>query len=349
MRAGQATLGARPGADRSAPMTSVPTMAGPPRHPQPAAPPRSEEPDEQRQRPRRPILLSVIGAALAGAVLASLFWRLSGGGEFTIATASMCPDMCVGTLVLDRPLVGPPRPGMVVTFRPPGTTTVYTHRIVRVLPDGDFETAGDALRKVDPWTVPPDRVIGRVVAHVRGLGWLWQCLPAMTAAFACYLMARRSMRRWVRSHFDVLFLAVMLAVPTLTLRPFLRASVIAAGRSGATVVVHVANTGLLPVQLSVSGGTTLPHVSPGQVTRLVTHAPSPLSLTETVSFSPWQWVLAALVIALPVLLLAFRMFWARRGNDAPRSAVRAPAGPVGPALSPPPGGRPVPLSYRGRP
>jgi signal peptidase I len=288
---GQATLAPAPLADRSAAMADVPTLLRPAPPPDPATPPRLGAPPEVAPRERRPLLLGVIGAVLAGAVLASLVWRLSGGGAFTIATASMCPDMCVGTLVLDRPLVGRAKPGMVVTFRPPGTTTVYTHRIVKVLADGSFETAGDALKKVDPWTVPPDRVIGRVVAHLPGAGWLWRCLPEMTAALACYLVARRSMRRFVRHHTDVLFLAVMFAVPVLTMRPLLRTSVIAAGHRGATVVVRVANAGLLPARFTVSGGTVAPHVPAGHLATLVTHASSPLSLTETVSFSPWQWAL----------------------------------------------------------
>jgi hypothetical protein len=103
----------------------------------------------------------------------------------------MCPDLCVGTLVLDRPLTGPVRPGMVVTFSPPGTPTVYTHPVVRVLPDGSARTAGDALGMLDPWTVPRARVIGRVVANVRGLGWLWRSLPSMAAALACLRLGRR--------------------------------------------------------------------------------------------------------------------------------------------------------------
>jgi signal peptidase I len=349
---GQAMLAPAEVADRSWAMAHAPTVVRPVPPPGPAVP-RPSEPPEVEPRPRRPLLLTVIGAALAGAVLASLVWRLSGGGEFTIATASMCPDMCVGTLVLDRPLVGPAKPGMVVTFRPPGTTTIYTHRIVKVLADGSFETAGDALKQVDPWTVPPDRVIGRVVAHLPGAGWLWRCLPEMTAALACYLVARRSMRRSVRPHTDVLFLAFLLGVPTLTMRPFLRASVIAAGHRGATVVVHVANTGLLPARFAMSGGAIVPHVEAGHLATLIAHASSPLSLTETVSFSPWQWVLAALVIALPVLLLALRMAWARPGRteepDRPApwvAAGRAPA--VRRPSAPSPGGRAAVLRYRER-
>ena len=203
-------------------MVGAPALTGGLRIPAPLStpPPRRRAPAAPATDGPRPILLILVSVGLAGAILGSLAWRLSGGGEYTIATASMCPDLCVGTLVLDRPLVGPARPGMVVTFRPPGTTTVYTHRIVKVLPDGSFKTAGDALGKVDPWTVPRERVIGRVVAHVRGMGWLWQCLPEMTAALACYLVARRSVRRWVRPHTDVLFgAAVLAAVPTLTMKP----------------------------------------------------------------------------------------------------------------------------------
>jgi hypothetical protein len=271
----------------------------------------------------------LVGAAVAGAVLSACAWRLSGGREYTIVTASMCPDLCVGTLVLDRPLVGPARPGMIVTFRPPGTTTVYTHRVVKVLPDGSLKTAGDALGVVDPWTVPRERVIGRVVAHLRGVGWLWRSLPEMTAALACYLMSRRAVRCWLRPHTDVLFVAVLVAVPTFTLRPLLRASVIAIGRHGPEAVLRVANTGLLPAQLSLGGPLGPGHVAPGQIATVASTAASRLWLHWTVSFAPWQWALVALILALPVLALAVRAVALRRSSEPPV-----------------PDGVPAPLHYR---
>ncbi|MGH9046047.1 MAG: S26 family signal peptidase, partial [Acidimicrobiales bacterium] len=193
------------------------------------------------------MLLLVVGGALALAILASLGWRLSGGAIYTIATPSMCPDLCVGTLVLDQPLHGPVEAGMVVSFRPPGVTTVYTHRVVRVLPSGAFKTAGDALGTTDPWTVPRSNVIGRVVSNVRGLGWLWRCLPAMTAALACFLVVRRSISNRLRSQWDLLAVTLIIVVPVVVMRPLLRVAVISwhPGPAG-SLVLKVANVGLLP-------------------------------------------------------------------------------------------------------
>lgn len=321
-----------PPVDRSHPMAPVspPPPAG---NPAPSRP----SPALRGTAGARPILLTIVGVLLSGAVLASFAWRLSGGGEYTIATASMCPDLCVGTLVLDRPLVGQVQPGMVVTFRPPGVATLYTHRVVKVRTDGSFETAGDALGKVDPWTVPRSRVVGRVVAYVRGLGWLWQCLPEMAAAFACYLVARRGVRRWVRSHTDFLFVVVMVAVPVLTVRPLLRSSVIAIGEGKHTVALRIANTGLLPARLELGTGQVVPHLAAGHLATLAASTSSAVWLRETVSFSPWQWAIAGLVLALPVLVLIGRLLRAHRvgpgpgdppGRGAPvptRAPVRMPA------------------------
>ncbi len=217
------------------------------------------------ERPPRPILIAIVGVLVALGVVASVGWRFTGGSLFTIATPSMCPDLCVGTLVLDQPVHGPVHVGEVVTFRPPGTTTVYTHRVVEVRAGGSFKTAGDALGTVDPWTVPPKNVIGHVVFNVRGLGWLWRSLPWMAAALACMVIARRSIPIRYRKQGDLLFTTLLVVAPILVMRPLIRASVIAWHVSHGAVVMTVVNDGLLPAQFRVTGAATVSHVVPGQI------------------------------------------------------------------------------------
>jgi signal peptidase I len=236
-------------------------------------------------------LIAIVGALVALAVVGSVGWRMAGGSLFTIATPSMCPDLCVGTLVLDQPVHGPVHVGEVVTFRPPGTGTVYTHRVVRVLADGSFKTAGDALGKVDPWTVPPSNVIGRVVFHVRGLGWLWRFLPWMAAALACIVIGRRSIPGRLRKECDLLAITMLAVLPILLMRPLLRASVISWHlRHGGAVVMTVVNDGLLPAQFRVTGGPGASHLAPGQIVTMVgTTQPGGLvTVRQLASCSRWS-------------------------------------------------------------
>jgi len=300
----------------------------------PTRPPRPH-PLPAPQGPTRSILLVVVGVLVAAAVLASVGWRLAGGALFTIATPSMCPDLCVGTLVLDQPLTGPVHVGDVVTFRPPGSTTVFTHRVVRVLPGGAFKTAGDALGRVDPWTVSPGDVVGRVVDNVRDLGWLWRGLPWVAAALACILVARRSVAARFRSQFDLLAVTALAVVPALVMRPFVRAAVVAwEQRPGGSVVMWVVNTGLFPAQYRVTGAPDVTGVVPGQVLKL-TGVPTRgtlVSLGDHVSFTPWQWAMFALVVLLPMLVLVGRVLWHRLRRPPLRLAPVLPA----PAPFPPP-------------
>ncbi|GEM_PF-2318829 len=220
----------------------------------------------------RPIALGLAATALALAVAAAVAWRLAGGSAFVVATPSMCPARCVGSLVLERPLTTPARPGMVVSFRPPGIAAVYTHRVVAVLADGRLRTAGEVLGRADPWTVPRQRVLGRVVATIAGLGWLWRCLPAMAAALALYLLARSALQRRLRPHADRLFVVVLVAVPVAVLDPFVQAEVVAVRLLPRGAALRVLNTGLLAARLRL-GSARPATVAPGHLIELTTHAP----------------------------------------------------------------------------
>jgi signal peptidase I len=265
------------------------------------------------ERPSRPILIAIVGVLVTVFVVASVGWRFTGGSLFTIATPSMCPDLCVGTLVLDQPVHGPVHVGEVVTFRPPGMTTVYTHRVVKVLAGGSFKTVGDALGTVDPWTVPPKNVVGHVVFNVRGLGWLWRSLPWMAAALACMIIARRSIPLRYRKQGDLMFTTLLVVAPILVMRPLVHAAVIAWHVSHGAVVMEVVNDGLLPAQFRVTGAATVSHVAPGQIVTIgaKSGASHLVSLRQLASFSTWQWGMVALVVLLPMLGLLVRLSWNR--------------------------------------
>lgn len=259
-------------------------------------------------------------------VTGSLAWRLSGGTLFTVATPSMCPDLCVGTLVLDRPLAGPLEPGAVVSFRPPGTSTVYTHRVARVLRDGALRTEGDATHLLDPWTVPRRRVIGVVVASVAGLGWLWRSTPWVAAVWASTLLFRGWVRPEERGDVDTVGAALAVAVPALVMRPFLRSAVVAWRARGDSVVMTVVNTGLVPVRYRAAGAAATRPVAPGDLRSLHALAGHGAAVSVHVSpaLGPLGWAATAFVVLLPLLALAVRALAGRvAGGAAPIGIVRA--------------------------
>jgi hypothetical protein len=287
---------------------------------------------------------------VAVVVGASIGWRLSGGSLFTIATPSMCPDLCVGTLVLDRPHPGPLAPGLVVTFRPPGTRTVYTHRVARVLPDGAVLTRGDAIGRADPWTVPRSRVIGVVVANVRGLGWLWRSVPWMAAVLAIALVVRRWVDPDRRPGIDTVGATLALALPTLLLRPFIRTAVVALRpRPAGGIVMRVVNTGLLALRYGITGAGVAGPVAPGHLVTVATtrsHGTA-IALHAVASLPTLGWAAVIAIVLSPVLGLAVRLVtgaWRGRGR-----AQRRPRGGSGCGEVPTAGSSPLAARYGGRP
>ena len=99
-------------------------------------------------------------------------WQLSGGRMLAMTTPSMCPTVCVGSLVAVRP----PRSARCIrasscrsTRR--GRTATFTHRVVKVEDNGSFTTKGDAEASPDPWVVPPATSSAAVSFTLFGLGW----------------------------------------------------------------------------------------------------------------------------------------------------------------------------------
>lgn len=263
---------------------------------------------------RRPGLLAVFGIVVACCILASLGWKLAGGSIYEIPTASMCPDLCVGTLVVDSPVTGPVHRGEVVTFRAPGTETLYTHRVVEVLSDGSFKTAGDARGTVDPWTVPPGNVVGHVVLSVRGLGWVWPVLPWLAAGLALVLVVRMGMSEATRRDWDRLFLTALLIVPILVLHPLVRDELVSlqANKDGHVHVV-IANTGLLPTKFS-AGQDPPVVIPPSHLVQVRSPASprAPLIVHQSVALSWWEWAILVLVVLSPMIGYLGRVRWRRR-------------------------------------
>src|ERR1700722_8135283 len=171
--------------------------------------------------PRVGALNAVLGVSVSVSALAVFGWYLSGGRLMVMTTPSMCPTVCVGSLVAIQPLEGALHPGELVSFRPPGQSSTFTHRVIKVEDNGSFTTKGDAEASPDPWVVPPSDVVGRVSFTVAGLGWWLRALPMVAAGTVVLLFARRAYRLRNRRTFERTFGALIVAVPIFILHPLI--------------------------------------------------------------------------------------------------------------------------------
>ena len=120
-----------------------------------------------------------IAKVAAWALLASLVLLIGAGGVlygqgyrvYAVRTGSMTPTYPTGSLVVDRPVDPGARlqVGRVVTFRT--HEGLVTHRVAARV-TGGLQTKGDANRSVDPWTLPPQNVVGEVVGGVTRGGYV---------------------------------------------------------------------------------------------------------------------------------------------------------------------------------
>jgi len=260
-------------------------------------------------RVRGPRVGALTGALCAAVFLSALAigaWDLSGGRLVTMTTPSMCPTVCVGSLVAARPLEGPLHPGELVAFHPPGQDATYTHRVVTVERDGSFTTKGDAETSPDPWVIARSEVVGQVSFTVRGLGWWLHALPVLAVGTFVLLVARRAFRPSDRRSFERLFAVAVLVVPLLLERPLISGQLIEVtadpGHRGWLRGLFV-NTGVLPSQLHVVGAGVLPHLGPSRLAWL--HGPkvsaTSMGVREWAALPWWGWAVVAAAVLSPVV------------------------------------------------
>ena len=145
---------------------------------------------QHRRRTEGKLSLVVSGLVVL-AVVAVLGWDLFGGRLFVMETPSMCPAVCVGSLVADGPVRGPLHVGELITFHPPGTKTeTYTHEISHIFPNGMIQTRGVANPDHDPWLITRSDIVGIVDLNVWGLGWLLRVLPFLAVGVLAWVLAR---------------------------------------------------------------------------------------------------------------------------------------------------------------
>jgi hypothetical protein len=244
-----------------------------------------------------------------------------------MGTASMCPSICVGALVADQPVHGPVHVGELVSFHPtPTSNEIYTHEIVKILPNGSIETRGLANAKPDPWLITPKSITGRVIFSVWELGWVFTIAPFLAVgaalwAFSCLFISRRSRRALTR-----LWLAALVVIPLWMVRPLVRGEMLASGQYKAHhgwLQEKLLNTGILPVNFRALGGQAVSHV-PSTATRQIAGPMNHhglLTIYESVSLDWWGWIIVAFVCLAPLLTYLWHVM--RDDEERPPRARRA--------------------------
>ncbi len=274
--------------------------------------------------PRIGALTALLCASVALSALAVFGWDLMGGRLMVMTTPSMCPTVCVGSLVAVQPLHGPVHPGELVTFRPPGQSATFTHRVVKVEDNGSFTTKGDADASPDPWVVPPSDVVGRVSFTAAGLGWWLRALPMVAAGTVVLLFARRVYRLRNRRTFERAFGVLIVAVPLLILRPLVRGDLIenvADPHHRGWLKGLFVNTGLLPIHLTVVGGHSAPALAPSRLTWLFGPKMSSgvFGVRQSAALPAWGWVLVGAFVLSPII--GFALYRATRPVELESAGV----------------------------
>jgi len=307
--------------------TIQPVPAGPPAGRHAAVPP----PARGASRRHGPVTFLMLGFVLLIALGAGA-WRLTGGQLRVMETASMCPKICVGSLIADKPLTGPLHVGELITFYPPGDlTSTYSHEVWHIYPSGVIETKGVANPRHDPWLITRQDIVGEVAFHVAGAGWLLKALPLLGVGVLCWVLARPFISPAIRRGWDRAWLALLLIVPELLLHPLLGGTVT---NSTGTRTLHetLVNTGLLPEDFHAGSQTVAHHVLPGHIAHVVVHAPPdrvPL-LRQSASLPWWGWALVGLAVSWPLLGFLWHYL---RGDEAPAPAAPARRPRSQPAIS----------------
>jgi signal peptidase I len=252
-------------------------------------------------------------AAVIVSVLATAGWMVSGGRLLDVTTPSMCPTVCVGSLVAVHPYSGPLAAGELVTFVPPGQTQMFTHRIAKILPNGSFTTKGDAESSPDPWIITRAEMVGKVNFALAGVGWWLRALPLVAVGTFLLLMVRRTVKARHRRSFERLFGAGIVTIALLVLKPLVRGQLVQA-----TLDPHhqgwikglIVNEGLLPAQFHVVKGQVLHRLSPSKL-HFVSGPRTDkgyMIIHQWASLPWWGWgIVLALVLSPMCGFLAYRL------------------------------------------
>lgn len=131
--------------------------------------------------------------------------RLVGLTPYVVLSGSMEPTYPVGSLIYVKQTdPADIREGDAITFRLHGESTIATHRVIAISPDGtQFTTQGDANDAPDGAPVLAQDLVGRPLFAIPYLGYLshWITNPPgryLTVALLAALVALLVLPDWIR-------------------------------------------------------------------------------------------------------------------------------------------------------
>jgi signal peptidase len=93
----------------------------------------------------------------------------------TVLSGSMEPAIPTGSILVLRPVPSDKiQVGDIITFSGSGRDRFITHRVTAIEQTNGivFTTKGDANNAEDPFTVPAENVVGKVLVHIPFLGFI---------------------------------------------------------------------------------------------------------------------------------------------------------------------------------
>ena len=242
----------------------------------------------------RPSGAQVAAVLAVQALVVARAWLGTGGHWYVVRTPSMGRDAPVGTLLWVRPVDARSlRVGDFITFHPPGSNLVYSHRVYAI-GAGGIRTKG-TLGAPDGWILHPRDLIGRVVMRWWAVGYLVDGLPVLLLGAVLLALLRRRLRGDRRTAATAVGVAAVVSALIVALHPLTRAELVAssaeAGHERATYV----STGLLPMRLEAAGVHPV-RMRPGEQASIVVPRPSADGRyhVSVVPAVPWEvWALIA--------------------------------------------------------
>jgi signal peptidase I len=293
---------------------------------------------EERMGQRIGPIPYMIAALVIPCVVFALVWQLLGGKLYTMTTPSMCPNVCVGSLIADKPLGNTSlHKGMLITFMPPGSHYTYTHQVYSVNTDKNgielIQTKGVALKSPDPWVLERNNIVGVGQFSFFGLGYLLKVQTFIAVALAMLFISHPRVKKRNKQTLELWWTTAMIVLPVLMVKPFIRGDLVQ------TYILHrkgylkalIFNTGLLSAQFHAVGGQTVGHVPASHALKISgprQHS-GYLDIRQIVSLYWWGWVIMVLIIGSPLWIYLIRSRLARRSYKADVAAAAALAATAG--------------------
>lgn len=251
---------------------------------------------------------------LSGAIAVTTFlalvltWRLEGGSWVHVDSPSMGTAAPVGSLLWVAPVDADTlQEGDFITFHPPGSDALYSHRVLATHDDGSFTTKGD-IPGPDPWLLHDADLVGQVQMTWRGAGWLVVAAPVLLGGLAVVMVARALVARGWRLPVTMVLSATVLSLAVSIYQPLIGAQRIAFAPEGSTARATYVGTGLLPVRLAAHHGESVV-LAPGEVGSVVVRDKDERGALE-VTLQPavplWWWVVLVLGCLAPAAVLSCR-------------------------------------------